>query len=101
MFETKVKSYRNLNQELIEVQTDKGSFVTKQLIISAGLWVNEVLSDFKLPLVIQKNSVAWFENNDEEYQIGNMPCFLVEYDTGKYTYGFPNALGTGVKIGLH
>ena len=30
-----------------------------------------------------------------------MPCFLVEYEEGKYTYGFPNALGTGVKIGLH
>lgn len=30
-----------------------------------------------------------------------MPCFYVEYEKGKAVYGFPNALGTGVKIGLH
>lgn len=54
-----------------------------------------------ISLPIQKNYVAWFQNNEDSFKLGSFPCFLVEYEEDKQLYGFPNVFGTGVKIGLH
>ncbi|EAS04725.1 FAD-dependent oxidoreductase (macronuclear) [Tetrahymena thermophila SB210] len=102
LFGTKALSKKVRKEDgLIEVNTSKGLFVSKQLIISAGLWGNDFLKELNLPLIIQKQSVAWFENDDSDKKLGQLPCYLVEYEKDKQVYGFPNALNTGVKVGLH
>lgn len=66
LYQTKVSSYKKLpNSELMEVKTDKGIFLCKQLIISAGFCANDFLKDLSVPLLIQKNSVVWFNNHEE------------------------------------
>jgi sarcosine oxidase len=44
----------------------------------------------------------WFKPKDPEpFSPDRFPVFIWEFDEGRSVYGFPDLLGTGMKIGIH
>lgn len=98
---TVVQSITNDDHE-VKVQTNKGTFTAKQLIISAGAGTNGVLAhlDEQLPLTTVRKTFSWFDQPETMYDEVVFPAFTCNTHLGMY-YGFPNIAGTGVKIGRH
>ncbi len=92
------------NENFIEIITDKATYYTAKLIITAGAWLNELMPDLHLPLTIERQVLYWFTNMNENLQQkllpANLPVYIWEYLPGKMFYGFPD-LGDGIKIAFH
>ncbi len=117
------------------VVTSKGRYTADKLIVSAGAWTggllyglsteepltrtvepqtrprtSEPLSDLRLPLIVKRQVLFWFDNADPQrrawFNPDKMPVFIWEYEPAKehepakMFYGFPD-LGTGVKLAPH
>lgn len=84
-----------------KIQTQNSSIQVKQILISAGSYVNEVLSvcEFDLPKVpvgIRRKVVNWFET--DSYKLSqDFPAFILEFEDD-YFYGFPD-FADGLKVG--
>ncbi len=92
------------NENFIEIITDKTTYYTSKLIISAGAWLNELMPDLHLPLTVERQVLYWFINTNKKLQQhflpANLPVYIWEYLPGKMFYGFPD-LGDGIKIAFH
>lgn len=92
------------NVDSVKIITDKNTYQTNKLIVSAGAWLNEVMPDLHLPLTVERQVLYWLKNNNENLQQnltpGQLPIYIWEYLPGKMFYGFPD-LGDGIKIALH
>ncbi len=90
--------------DTIEIVTDKDSYQTKKLIVSAGAWLNDLLPELHLPVNIKRQVLFWFKNTSEELQqfisADKLPIYIWEYTHGRIFYGFPD-LGNGIKIAPH
>ena len=97
---TSIKQQNNF----IEIVTDKSTYQTQKLIVSAGAWLNDLLPELKLPLTIKRQVLFWFKNTNNKAQQylfpGKLPIYIWEYFKGKVFYGFPD-LGDGIKIAPH
>lgn len=87
---------------LVRVTTDVGTYDAAWVVISAGAWVQDLLSDLVLPLVVERNVMHWFEPAGAATHLGpgSLPIFIHEYEPGHVWYGFPD-VGDGVKLALH
>ena len=94
----------NIQNDFVEVVTDKGSYQTQKLIVSVGAWMNDVLPELKLPLKIKRQVLFWFKNEKKQMQEfiepNHLPIFIWEYSSPHIFYGFPD-LGNGIKIAPH
>ncbi|WP_067725828.1 N-methyl-L-tryptophan oxidase [Oceanobacillus damuensis] len=95
-------------EDSVKVITEKGSFTSDKLIISAGSWSGKIASKvgLDLPLVPTRQPVAWFEADEALFNSNVFPTFMVEVpsgdtDTRAIYYGFPTFDGCGVKVGRH
>ncbi|EAK3660733.1 N-methyl-L-tryptophan oxidase, partial [Campylobacter jejuni] len=84
-----------------KIQTQNSSIQAKQILISAGSYVNEVLSvcEFDLPKVpvgIRRKVVNWFDTDSYKLSQG-FPAFILEFEDD-YFYGFPD-FADGLKVG--
>lgn len=92
--------------DAIHLTTAKGNYVTEKLIISAGAWVGELVTEMglSLPLTVARQPIYWFTNQNRRQQAAllpdQMPVYIWEYRPGRMFYGFPD-LGEGIKIGYH
>jgi sarcosine oxidase len=86
----------------VRVNTSKGSYRAEQLIITAGAWLHRLVGDLRLPLMVERQVLFWFEaaEHPERFHPDSCPIFLFEYEHDRYMYGFPD-LGDGIKIALH
>jgi sarcosine oxidase len=85
----------------VRVTTSKGAYQAGQLILTAGSWMQSLLTDLKLPLVVERQVQFWFEpQRPVEFQPERCPIHIWEYEPGRFFYGFPN-LGGGVKVARH
>lgn len=83
------------------VETARATYETGGLVIAAGPWANEQLTDLALPLEIQRVvNVHFAPRQPHLFAAPDSPVFLIEAPEGDY-YGFPNLPGQGVKIGRH
>ena len=92
------------NPQGVEVKTAEGTLYAKQLIISAGAWMNTVLNDLGIELTVTRQVQAWFEpeTNPEKFSPENFPCWFIETDPPYGHYGFPILPGQkGLKIAEH
>jgi sarcosine oxidase len=82
--------------------TSKGKHYAKQLLLTAGAWLNNFLPDNPLPLTIERQVLYWFEpkNKTDLFDPEKFPVFIWSPDTKNDFYGFPN-LGQGIKIAKH
>jgi sarcosine oxidase len=86
----------------VAVFTALGHYRAKQLIISAGAWVNELLPGMRSPFRIERQALHWFEPIDDAdaFRPERCPIHLWQFDGERYFYGFPN-MGAGVKMAFH
>lgn len=83
------------------VDTDRGSFRTERLIITAGPWASQLLGDLNLSLQVRRKHLYWFEPSSADYhERQGSPTFLYETDDGVF-YGFPQRDAAGVKAAEH
>ncbi|WP_102706836.1 N-methyl-L-tryptophan oxidase [Terribacillus saccharophilus] len=85
----------------VEVKTKDGIHRGKKLIVTAGAWGAEILSQLglQLPITVTRKTFAWL-HADATFHEDKFPCFSFDTDIGTY-YGFPDINGTGLKIGRH
>jgi len=88
--------------ESVEVETAQGKYAASRLIISAGMWLDALAPELKLPLTVQRNALYWFTPASDSalFEPGRFPVFLGQLGEDTRWYGFPDT-GDGVKIALH
>jgi sarcosine oxidase len=86
----------------VVVRTASEAYVARQLLLSAGAWINSLLPGLNLPLTVERQVMFWFEpwSQPDLFQPGRCPIFICEHAPSRFFYGFPD-LGDGVKIGVH
>ena len=85
----------------VRVETGVGVYTANRLIITAGPWAGEILSDLGLPLRVQRIvNVHFAPVQPELFAPERCPVYLMQVPEGDY-YGFPALPGQGVKIGRH
>lgn len=94
---------------VIKVLTNKSSYETKKLIITAGAWAKQLITELSIPLIVTRQIIVWVEPTDPtSFTPGSFPCWLLANDSiqGAW-YGFPYLSGpgfpgpAGLKFALH
>jgi sarcosine oxidase len=88
------------------VRTTSGTYEADHLVITAGPWAPQILSDLGLPLRVTRQVLCWFEPKEsiEHFREDRLPVYLIEADGEMpLLYGFPltGAERDGVKVALH
>ena len=74
---------------------------TRSLVMSLGPWFKKLLQDLNIPLLVQRNTQAWFNPSTDKYAAGHFPSFLLDrHSLPAPLYGFPD-FGDGVKAAFH
>jgi sarcosine oxidase len=85
----------------VEVRTARESYAAHRLIITAGAWAGQVLTDLGLPLVVLRKPVFWFGTSDNAALRRDVfPIYMAETPAGFY-YGFPVIDERGHKAARH
>ena len=86
-----VRSWRaDASGDRVTVETDKGTYETGRLVISAGSWSAELLPELKLPLEVTRQVLFWFEPDDvASFSPENFPVYIWEPEDGNTFYGIP------------
>lgn len=84
----------------IAVRTDRETLHADQLVVCAGAWANQMLTDLSVPFEVRRKPVFWFESRTEVYRSDRYPTFLYELPQGIF-YGFPQMDAAGVKVAEH
>jgi monomeric sarcosine oxidase len=85
----------------VRVVTDQGEFTAGKLIITAGPWAPQILSDLGIALEVRRKHLYWFPAADQRYHESmGCPTYLFELPHGVF-YGFPQIDELGVKTAEH
>ncbi len=86
----------------VVVETAQGSYRAGQLVLSAGMWIGELVRELALPIVVQRNVLYWFDPRRDSalFAPERFPVFLGDLTPELMLYGFPDT-GDGVKVALH
>lgn len=88
----------------VVVKTDKSTHTAAKLVVSAGPWVNELVSGYESAFKIYRQVLYWFDLKDKsEYEAYNkLPIFIWEFggSADDFVYGFPAVDGSdgGLKV---
>lgn len=95
-----VFGWQATSREVI-VRTDRGTYHAARLILTAGSWLGELLSDWGVPLTVMRQVPMWFGVEfPEQFRRDRMPCWIADTPAGMF-YGFPMLDPLGVKIAEH
>lgn len=86
-----------------KIVTNKNTYYSKKLVLSAGAWMNKLLGTSKLPLTVERMVVGWFNVKDREnFKLGKLPVWLIGDDPKDIIrgYGFPLQGILGFKLGV-
>jgi sarcosine oxidase len=88
--------------ETVNVRSARGEVHARQLVLSAGSWINTLLPGLALPFRIERQVLYWFEPRQSPavFDPGRCPIHLWQFDGRHFFYGFPD-LGEGVKVARH
>ena len=103
-FEAAMVDWRAAPGGGFEVESADGSVVFgDRLVIAAGPWAGERLSDLRLPLVVERQPVAWFAPvaDAEAVSAERFPVWLWADPDGLTHYGFPFDPELGLKVARH
>ena len=97
--EEKVLSYDC--DSAIRIRTNHSVYEVGKMIVCAGAWNHQLLSDLNLPLTVKRKALVWLRaENPENFVIGKFPIFLADTPVG-LLYGFPIYGRPGLKIANH
>ncbi len=89
------------SQGTVEVQTDRDTYSAKSLVIAAGAWANDLLSNLGVRFDVVRKSLYWFDVASPVYrESAGSPGFIFETPDGHF-YGFPQIDELGVKVAEH
>jgi sarcosine oxidase len=85
----------------VRVVTESSRFSASRLIITAGAWAAQLLTDLRVPLTVLRKPLFWYRPQGLQYEVQRgCPCFLYETAAGEF-YGVPNLEPWGVKVAEH
>jgi sarcosine oxidase len=74
----------------MKIVTDKNTYYSKKLVITAGAWAGRMLPQLGTELNVTRQAIAWIEpRNPDSFLLGHFPCWLVEDEKKGVYYGFP------------
>jgi len=86
----------------VEVATASGRYRARRLVLCPGPWAPQVLEELKVPLVVERQVLHWFEPAGplDPYLLGAHPVWIYEPPAGGLVlYGFPAlSKASGVKV---
>lgn len=84
----------------VTVRTATGSYTAGQLVICPGAWAPQLLSDFGIPITVERQVLYWLDPVGGTESFVDHPIFIHEDAAGMQTYGFPAIDGPrgGVKV---
>jgi sarcosine oxidase len=73
------------------VRTEGGVYEAGRLVVAAGAWAGELLSDLELPLEVTRQILFWFRPRGgvEAFAPVRLPTWIYEPDDGNMFYSFP------------
>lgn len=84
--------------ELQKVETTKGSYFGRKVLLSAGTWVTKLLPE--LPVKPVRHCFGWYKADDRYSEQNKFPGFVVVMPNEDMFYGFP-ANNNALKVGKH
>lgn len=88
----------------VTVTTTRSRYAAERLIVAPGPWAPRLLADLGLPLVVERQTLHWFEPEGglEPFLPDRFPIYIWEAEDGTQFYGFPHQEGLpgGVKVAL-
>lgn len=84
----------------VRVQTDRAAYEAARLIVTAGPWAAELLSELGLALRVVRKPVLWHRAVPQGVPRDRLPVFYVERPAGAF-YGVPGLDGRTVKLAEH
>ncbi len=91
----------------VTVTTSAGTHQARSLIVTAGAWTSQLVSDTGAPLVVTRQVLGWVmpphpREFEGQHGGGGFPCWAVGDGPGRLHYGFPIMEGDrGLKLALH
>lgn len=89
----------------VRVTTVNGVYEAAKLVIAPGAWGPEIFSTLRVPLVVRRHVMAWFDpiGGIEAFLPDRFPVYLWQSDPDHLFYGFPaiDGPGGGVKVAMH
>ena len=75
----------------VRVTTAAGTYEAAAAVISPGAWGAQVLRDLRLPLVVERQVMYWFDpvGGTAPFEVGRLPVYIWETADGTQFYGFP------------
>jgi len=87
---------------VMHVHTSRGQFTADQVIVTAGAWSREILSDLKLPLKVLAKQQHWYQiDRVDNKRVNEFPCTFFERDDGSSFYITPELDTLGMKVCEH
>lgn len=74
----------------VEVETEKGVFSCRRLVMTTGAWTDKLLAElnYSLSLTVSQEQVTYFATpNLSDFSVGRFPIFIAHED--QVVYGFP------------
>lgn len=96
-------------EELVSITTNKGIFKSKNVVLTSGIWINDVLKIVKnckreFPIIPDRPKQCKYyippKNKQELFQPDKLPVFAY-LDVGIYGHPFYKGKTKGVKIGFY
>ena len=86
----------------VEVRTDRGVYRADRVILSAGMWMRQLVPALRPHLTVERQVQFWFAPRAQapQFDPDRFPVFLSEVAPGRLWYGFPD-VGDGVKVAWH
>ncbi len=85
----------------VSVRTDRGSYQTGRLIVTAGPWAGKILPPLQGLVQVERQVVMWMApRRPELFTPDRFPVFYLHGDDGSF-YGFPLFEELGFKIGRY
>ena len=89
------------NDRGVEVRTDRNTYSAQKLVVAAGSWSSDLLTDLAIKLRVLRKHLHWYACDDARYRADNgCPGFYFEVPEGHF-YGFPRIDDRGVKVADH
>jgi sarcosine oxidase len=86
----------------VTVATPTRRYRGGRLVLAAGPWMARIVADLALPLMAERQAVAWFDPpaSIDDFAPDRFPIYICEDELGRAVYGFPR-LETGVKAAIY
>ena len=91
----------NWQEETPEVMVEGQRFRGKKIVVTAGAWAGQILSDLNLPLTVTRQQIVYYRPTDaKQFHPARFPIF-VDVMRDEFLYGFPVFAREGVKVARH